>query len=128
MKEQEQGSTESSLLILIVFPPGEKRASTSDFNRIDSIPSVDPVPRLTTQGFDTSESIALSSMEGFVGITPKLQKLPESIQRVPQLVWIILLQVRLLSLFVYKIAVEKLNTLTLLNQINSFKNSVLFWQ
>lgn len=116
------------MLILIVFPPGEKRASTSDFNWIDSIPSVDPVPRLTTQGFDTSESIALSSMEGFVGITPKLQKLPESIQRVPQLVWIILLQVRLLSLFVYKIPVEKLNTLTLLNRINSFKNSVLFWQ
>lgn len=111
----------------MVFPPGDKRTSL-DFNCIDSIPSVDPAPRLPTQGFDTSESIALSSMEGFVGITPKLQKLPESIQRVPQLVWIILLQVRLLSLFVYKIAVEKLNTLTLLNRINSFKNSVLFWQ
>ena len=113
---------------MIVFPPGEKRASTSDFNWIDSIPSVDPVPRLITQGFDTSESIALSSMEGFVGITPKLQKLPESIQRVPQLVWILLNQVRILGLFVLEVAVEKLNTLKVLNRINSFKNRVLLGQ
>lgn len=89
---------------------------------------MDPAPRLPTQGFDTSESIALSSMEGFVGITPKLQKLPESIQRVPQLVWILLNQVRILSLFVLEVAVEKLHTLKVLNRINSFKNRVLLWQ
>lgn len=81
---------------------------------------MDPAPRLPTQGFDTSESIALSSMEGFAGITPKLQKLPESIQRVPQLVWILLNQVRILNLFVLEVAVEKLNTLKVLNRINSF--------
>ena len=115
------------MLILIVFPPGDKRTS-SDFNCIDSIPSVDPAPRLPSQGFDTSESIALSSMEGFVGITPKLQKLPEPIQRVPQLVWILLNQVRILSLFVLEVAVEKLNTLKVLNRINTFKNRVLLWQ
>ena len=89
---------------------------------------MDPAPRLPTQGFDTSESIALSSMEGFVGITPKLQKLPEPIQRVPQLVWILLNQVRILSLFVLEVAVEKLNTLKVLNRINTFKNRVLLWQ
>lgn len=89
---------------------------------------MDPAPRLPTQGFDTSESIALSSMERFVGIIPKLQKLPESIQRVPQLVWILLNQVRILSLFTLEVAVEKLNTLKVLNRINSFKNRVLLWQ
>ena len=89
---------------------------------------MDPAPRLPTQEFDTSESIALSSMERFVGITPKLQKLPEPIQRVPQLVWILLNQVRILSLFVLEVAVEKLNTLKVLNRINSFKNCVLLWQ
>lgn len=89
---------------------------------------MDPAPRLPTQEFDTSESIALSSMERFVGITPKLQKLPEPIQRVPQLVWILLNQVRILSLFVLEVAVEKLNTLKVLNRINSFKNRVLLWQ
>ena len=67
-------------------------------------------------------------MEGFVGITPKLQKLPEPIQRVPQLVWILLNQVRILSLFVLEVAVEKLNTLKVLNRINTFKNRVLLWQ
>ena len=67
-------------------------------------------------------------MERFVGIIPKLQKLPESIQRVPQLVWILLNQVRILSLFVLEVAVEKLNTLRVLNRINSFKNCVLLWQ
>ena len=89
---------------------------------------MDPAPRLPTQEFDTSESIALSSMERFVEITPKLQKLPEPIQRVPQLVWILLNQVRILSLFVLEVAVEKLNTLKVLNRINSFKNCVLLWQ
>ena len=89
---------------------------------------MDPAPRLPTQGFDTSESIALSSMERFVGITPKLQKLPESIQRVPQMVWILLNQVRILSFFFLEVAVEKLNTLKVLNRINSFKNRVLLWQ
>lgn len=67
-------------------------------------------------------------MEGFVGITPKLQKLPEPIQRVPQLVWILLNQVRILGLFVLEVAVEKLNTLKVLNRINTFKNRVLLWQ
>ena len=74
---------------------GEQKAPSSEFTWIDSISSTDPchdsLSLLPTQGFATSESIALSSTEGFIRNNHLPQEeaaviRPTFLQRVPQLV------------------------------------------
>ncbi|KAJ7369746.1 Protein zgrf1 [Desmophyllum pertusum] len=72
---------------------GDQRAPSSDFTWIDSISSSNAHNEspclLSTQGFATSESIALSSTEGFIRNSQlteeKLVETPEFVQRVPRL-------------------------------------------
>jgi len=84
------------LLISILSYSGDQKAPSLSLSWIDSISSSDvqndsPPFLLSTQGFDTSESIALSSTEGFMknsqaGERNPTDIRPEFVQRVPQLV------------------------------------------